>query len=256
VVEEIAKGLVLVLLYFWREDEFDGVIDGIVYAGMVGLGFAMLENIQYYGMAAFYGGAELGGRMFILRGLMAPFAHPLFTSLTGLALGMARRTRGRAKRLALGLVGLALASGMHAMWNLSALRGGEAFQATYLFIMVPIFVFGLGVIVVELRREGRMVVLHLQRERDSGLLTAEEHARLGSVMARVSRRWRALRQGGRPSWRAAGRLHQLAGELALHRQRVALGVVEINEETRTIEAAYVVEIEVLIRTLPPRGTGA
>jgi RsiW-degrading membrane proteinase PrsW (M82 family) len=46
IVEESAKAAVLFGLYFWKQDEFDGVIDGIVYASMVGLGFAMTENIQ------------------------------------------------------------------------------------------------------------------------------------------------------------------------------------------------------------------
>ncbi len=48
-VEECAKAFVLFLLFFWKKDEFDGIVDGVVYASMVGLGFAMTENIQYYG---------------------------------------------------------------------------------------------------------------------------------------------------------------------------------------------------------------
>src|SRR5205807_9915538 len=44
IVEESAKGFILLVLFFWKS-EFDGIVDGIVYAGMVGLGFAMTENI-------------------------------------------------------------------------------------------------------------------------------------------------------------------------------------------------------------------
>ncbi|HEX8118857.1 MAG TPA: PrsW family intramembrane metalloprotease, partial [Pyrinomonadaceae bacterium] len=46
VVEETAKALVLFVLFFWRRDEFDGVTDGVVYAALVGLGFAMTENVK------------------------------------------------------------------------------------------------------------------------------------------------------------------------------------------------------------------
>src|SRR5260370_39618893 len=46
IVEESAKALILFIPFFWKRDEFDGIIDGIVYAGMVGLGFAMTENIE------------------------------------------------------------------------------------------------------------------------------------------------------------------------------------------------------------------
>ena len=44
--------MILVIFFFWKKDEFDGVVDGIVYASMAGLGFAMTENILYYGNAA------------------------------------------------------------------------------------------------------------------------------------------------------------------------------------------------------------
>jgi len=92
IVEETAKAMILFFFFFAKKDEFDGVVDGIVYAAMVGLGFAMTENIQYYGKALLQGG---GGRLtaiFIMRGMLAPFSHPLFTSMTGMGLG----TRARA----------------------------------------------------------------------------------------------------------------------------------------------------------------
>ena len=39
----------LLLLLWWRRAELDGILDGIVYAGMVGIGFAFTENILYLG---------------------------------------------------------------------------------------------------------------------------------------------------------------------------------------------------------------
>src|SRR5499433_3925268 len=47
-VEETLKGTVLFWLLWRRRPEFDGPTDGIMYAAMVGLGFAMTENIGYY----------------------------------------------------------------------------------------------------------------------------------------------------------------------------------------------------------------
>src|SRR6266403_3874418 len=76
IVEESAKAFILFVLFFWKKDEFDGIVDGIVYAGMVGLGFAMTENILYYGRAV-SGGAESLTFIFILRGIASPFSHPL-----------------------------------------------------------------------------------------------------------------------------------------------------------------------------------
>src|SRR5882672_3695972 len=47
IVEESAKAFILVVLFLWKKDEFEGVIDGIVCAGMVVRGFAMTENVLY-----------------------------------------------------------------------------------------------------------------------------------------------------------------------------------------------------------------
>src|SRR5256885_4512766 len=55
IVEESAKAFILLVLFLWKKDEFDGIIDGIVYVGMVGLGFSMTENILYFGRAVYVG---------------------------------------------------------------------------------------------------------------------------------------------------------------------------------------------------------
>jgi len=239
VVEELSKGAVLIGLFVRCKDEFDGVLDGIVYAGMVGLGFAMAENIQYYGHAAFAGGIPAGSRMFILRGLLAPFAHPLFTAALGVGLGLALRARRSAVKLALGVIGLIAAVALHAVWNLSALYGGATLKATYVFVMVPVFALGLLIIALEIRREGRVVADQLLRELNAGRLTPADHARLVSVAARTAARWQALRRGGFAAWRASARPHQLAGELALLRQRIAAGVVVADDATRARESTLV-----------------
>ena len=91
IVEETGKALILFIFFFWKKDEFDGVVDGIVYASLAALGFAMTENILYYGRAALGGGGSLTLTL-IIRGFFAPFSHPLFTSMTGIGLGLARQS--------------------------------------------------------------------------------------------------------------------------------------------------------------------
>lgn len=109
-VEEIAKGLGVV--WAVRRREVDGVSDGIVFAGWVALGFAVVEDMTYFA-AADVEGAFVA--TVILRGVLTPFAHPLFTFWTGLAIGLAVR-RGRPIWPSM-LWGLALAVGTHALWN-------------------------------------------------------------------------------------------------------------------------------------------
>src|SRR3954471_17941125 len=103
--EEASKGLFLFLLLWWRRGELDGVLDGIVYAGMVGVGFAFTENILY--LASAYDGTDGSGpggtdaltTTFVVRCLVSPFAHPLFTAFTGIGVGLAVNSRSRTGRV-------------------------------------------------------------------------------------------------------------------------------------------------------------
>lgn len=123
-VEETLKGAAIVLIAWRRRREFDGVIDGIVYAGMAGAGFAFSENILYLGRAFGEAGASGLTEVFFLRCLMGPFAHPLFTACTGIGIGLAVTVaRSALGRVAFGLVGLACAMVLHGIWNLSAALG-------------------------------------------------------------------------------------------------------------------------------------
>src|SRR6266487_3587152 len=109
IVEESAKAFILFIFFFFKKDEFDGVIDGIVYAAMVGLGFAMTENIQYYGRAVLENGGGGLTAVFIIRGTLAPFSHPLFTSMTGIGLGLARQSRNTIVKIITPIFGLVAA---------------------------------------------------------------------------------------------------------------------------------------------------
>jgi RsiW-degrading membrane proteinase PrsW (M82 family) len=103
------------ILFAVRRKEIDGPMDGIVYAGWTAVGFAVVEDVEYF-VRASQEGQLLG--VFVLRGLLSPFAHPLFTAWTGLAVGRAV-ARGQAPFPAM-LWGYALAVLSHMMWNGSA----------------------------------------------------------------------------------------------------------------------------------------
>src|SRR5215471_4582442 len=118
VVEETLKGLVLIGLLWRRRDEIDGPTDGIIYAAMVGLGFAMMENVGYYINALVTperGGIALLGYTFVLRGVLAPLLHPIFTSMTGLGVAYAAsKPRGGYGAI---VVGWLAAMFLHGLWN-------------------------------------------------------------------------------------------------------------------------------------------
>jgi RsiW-degrading membrane proteinase PrsW (M82 family) len=247
IVEESAKGAILFAFFFLKKDEFDGVIDGIVYAAMVGLGFAMTENIQYYGHAVLVGGRNLTV-VFVLRGALMPFSHPMFTSLTGIGLGLVRQSGNTAVKWIAPILGLLAAISMHSIWNGSGvIFGGVAFFLTYAVIMIPAFFIIVVVIVLALRREGRIVREYLIPDYQGGLLTQQEFDQLCTISGRMGSSFNALSRGGLSHWQVARQLNQTASELAFHRSRVARGLGAANASER--EVAYRQALEDLLRRM-------
>ena len=162
--EEAGKGVFVLLLLWARRHVIDGILDGLVYAGLVGVGFAFTENILYFA-GAFTGGPDLGPgglasatSLFVLRGIFSPFAHPLFTSAIGIGVGVMVAPRSPALRVAAPVAGYAVAVLLHAAWNGSAfLCDGAFFVLTYFCAMVPGFLVLVGLAVWFRVREGAML---------------------------------------------------------------------------------------------------
>ena len=255
IVEESAKALILVILFFWKKDEFDGIVDGIVYAGMVGLGFAMTENILYYGRAM-QKGPDFLKFVWVLRGIAAPFSHPLFTSMTGIGLGWARQSNSTLTKATVPIAGFLLAVLMHAAWNGSATFGGGAgFFVTYFMVMGPAFIITLMVIHFSLRREGRIVQQFLYPDYRKGLFEQREFERLCTVRGRLGMSWTALWSHGMSGWRLRMRCNQMASELAFHRSRVARGVSRNPQQAAEREQLYLSSLQQLKLQLAQRRQG-
>ena len=225
VTEEAAKGLFIVLLVWSRRRVIDGVLDGLVYAGLVGVGFAFTENILYLGSAYMGQGVGPGGlgeatTLFVVRGVFSPFAHPLFTSFIGVGVGVAVVTRSRVWRFLAPLLGYVAAVTAHASWNGSAFfDGGRAFVLTYLFAMVPAFLL-LACLAVWVRsREGRMLTRSLTDCARRGLIEPAEVPWLVRLPARRAGRRYARSYGGPVADRVMREYQQQAVELGFLHDR-------------------------------------
>ncbi len=140
IFEEGSKGLGLILVLLLFRKEFDDILDGIVYAGVIALGFATVENVLYYGREIAGGGSSLA-LLFIIRGIFSPFAHVTFTSMTGIGCGISRESHNPFIRIIAPLFGYGCAVTLHFIWNLLASLGGlETFAAGYLVLEVPFFI--------------------------------------------------------------------------------------------------------------------
>ncbi|GLW73182.1 hypothetical protein Kpho02_54810 [Kitasatospora phosalacinea] len=129
---------------------------GMVLGGVTACGFAFTENALYLGRAftadrqARLDAIGLGEtpslrdfdgtvHTFVLRALLSPFAHPLFTALTGLGLALTLTTARRWLARSGAPLGLLLAMGLHGVWNAAAGLGTDGFLLVYGLVMVPCF---------------------------------------------------------------------------------------------------------------------
>ncbi|MGI8458622.1 MAG: PrsW family glutamic-type intramembrane protease [Propionibacteriaceae bacterium] len=223
--EEFTKGLFLVVIMIWRRHEVDGILDGIVYAAFVAIGFAFVENILYYQQSFDEAGVGVLTATFVLRGVFGPFAHPLFTSATGIGLGVAISTRRPALRIIAPAVGFLCAALLHGAWNGSALVGGfSGYVTTYFVGMLPVLGVVIGIGIWARRREGTMLSSALQQCAAMGWLGVDEIRWVASLSNRASaRRW-IQTHFGKPAAKIARDYQQTLTEMAFLHNRVMRGV--------------------------------
>ncbi|WP_078888947.1 PrsW family intramembrane metalloprotease [Streptomyces sclerotialus] len=235
VVEESAKAAAILLLFVFRRRHVDGITDGIVIAGLTATGFAFTENVLYLGNAfgrdltlgslslhSLAGLADsLTAGTFFVRVIMSPFAHPLFTVLTGLAFGIAatRYPHHRPLRVALPVLGLTTAILLHSIWNSASSLGSIGFLAVYGLFMVPVFAAVSCLAVWSRREELLSLRTYLPPYAAAGWLTPTDPLTLSSLKTRALARTIARRTHGPAAARAVTEYAALATSLAFLRRR-------------------------------------
>jgi hypothetical protein len=220
-VEEATKGLVLFVFFFRYKDEFDNVTDGIVYAAMVGLGFAMTENVLYYGNALAEGVDSSVGHLRRPRHalpLRAPLLHGDDGDRAGDRAGAERR-RGPVPGAALRLLprhapARLLEPGREHRRLLRRLLPGDG----------PHLLGGGRAGGVVAAPRGAVIRANLAPYVETGVIAAAELDHMCTVRGRMRASAGSLRRGGLRAWRRHRELHQAVSELAFHRWRVGRGI--------------------------------
>jgi len=222
VVEEIVKAGALVLLLLLFRREIDSLLDGIIYGGLVGFGFAAVENVLYFANALSEGG--LGGVVFlaILRAFVFGLNHALFTGLTGLGIALARTSPNWLLKIGAPIAGLATGIVAHAIHN-----GTVTFAAELCWpcLLTAISDYGgvllmFGIIIWASLRERQWIVQFLADEVQQGTLSQEQYEIVCSYWKRVAARWSVLFTGDFRRWWGLGRFYQQATELAFNKHRL------------------------------------
>jgi hypothetical protein len=191
----------------------------------VGLGFAMMENIGYYINALVtpeFGGVRLLGYTFVVRGLLSPLLHPMFTSMTGIGAAYAASHKRSNWALILGWCGAML---LHGMWNSLDADGTDGMLLGY-GLMALVLIGLIWVLVWDRRRIVEQIRDYLPAYQQTGLVTPDDITMLSTLASRRrARRW-ARSAGGGPAATAMADYQLAATELALLHPKAERGVIE------------------------------
>ena len=228
-VEEATKGLFLLVIMLRARKIIHGVIDGMILAGLVAVGFAAVENVVYY-LAAYFElpeglgvtGAEATTATFVIRGVFSPLGHPLFTTCIGVGIGLAVLQKSWLNRIVLVVGGYLGSVAFHAMWNGSAvLGGGTGFVIVYL--IMALMLVGLLVAIILMRiREMKSMRSTLIQLSEMGWLHPAEVGHLLKFSRRRQARAYASKYGPHAA-KAMKEYQKLATEAAFLHQLTVTG---------------------------------
>ena len=256
-IEESMKAAFPILIFLVYRRAFSGITDGIVYCGLCATGFAMVENIVYLGGRGwavesphgFATGAFFVTYTFILRVPLTGFAHPLFTAMTGIGLGIASRSPRRWVRVAAPVTGLLLAIVLHGTFNLVAVLAAHFKEPVillygYFAFYMPLFFAMVGFVLWIRSREGRLAERVLPVYTTAGWFSPPEVAALGTLGRRLSARNWATRVAGDAGLAAMRAYQYAATRLAVVRDGLNKGLYQrpadltraVREEKRLLEA--------------------
>lgn len=230
-VEEALKGLAVLIIFIIFRNEFDTILDGIVYASITALGFAATENVYYiynYG----YVESGLSGLLWLLfiRVILVGWQHPFYTTFTGIGFAIARLSNVLWIKSIAPFIGFALALFAHSFHNiLSHCLQGVGGMALSTLIDWSGWVIMLLFVIWALSREQNWITIHLREEVGLGTITTAQYLVSCSAFRQLAVRLNAFYSG---HYRATNRFYLLTAELAYKKyQSINLGEADKNSQS-------------------------
>lgn len=208
VIEETFKGIAILGVLAVARDEFDTVLDGLVYGALVGVGFAMTENILYFGEAYLAGDLGSFGSLVLARAVLGGLGHPAYTAVTGAAVGWSRQQYGRGlARFIVPVLGWCVAVALHVAWNgglvlTTAFLGEETGLLELVFIQTLIVIVPAALVLfaiarISARHELDILRQELPEEVQLGTITRSEYLTIVDNTRRQAALDSAAARGGR-----------------------------------------------------------
>jgi len=174
--------------------EMDGALDGVIYGGIVGLGFTLTEDILY--VAGQFEKEGIGGFvvLFIVRTVLLGLSHCTFTACTGLGFGIAAEAKSWWVKILAPIFGYLCAMLLHGVHNALAMRGGGILIGESWMVVVLFF----ATLAVLVTRDRAIVIRELLGE-VGGLIHPRELMLITTYVTIGMRNWGILFSKG---WRA------------------------------------------------------
>jgi RsiW-degrading membrane proteinase PrsW (M82 family) len=224
-VEESFKGIAMLAVLIFARDEIDSTLDGLVYGALIGVGFAMTENILYFGQAYLEGGLGEFGTLVLSRAVLGGFGHPAYTAITGAAIGWSRGRYGRGvARIIVPILGWALAVTLHFVWNgglvlTSVLMGQDTGLLKLVAVQTAIVIVPAVLVLYAIARMSAQHELAILREElgtevERGTITQAEYEAIVDAEERQRALASARMRGGRALRRRQQAFFNTAADLA------------------------------------------
>lgn len=183
IVEEFTKGVFLLMMATVSR-EFDGVVDGVVWGGAIGLGFGMTENFLYF--VTYSTSVESWVSVVVIRTLFSAVMHCLSQATFGAFVGFAFLRSARQKILLI-LLGYWIAVFIHFLWNVTVSFEETTVLGMLFLALYLIFIFGLFQLVLYL--EGKTIFRELSEEVAIGTIPPAHLNYIPFVGKRNKRNW-------------------------------------------------------------------
>lgn len=217
-IEESLKGFSVLLIFLVFRQEFDTILDGVVFAGIAALGFAATENTYYIFN---YGYLENGFhgllQMTFIRVLLVGWQHPFYTAFIGIGLAVAKFQSSLLRQISWILGGWAAAVFTHAVHNtISTLASGAGGLVLGTSVDWMGWTLMLVFILWQTHREKKWIRFHLLEEVSLGTLSIAQYNTAASGWAQSAARMRALLHG---NYRTTYRFYNAAAEIAFSKEK-------------------------------------
>jgi RsiW-degrading membrane proteinase PrsW (M82 family) len=212
-IEELLKGCAILIVFLVFRQEFDSILDGIIYGGITALGFAASENTYYIYTYGFLKSGWIGiWSMVFIRVFLVGWQHPFYTAFSGIGLAISRLNRQVWIKIIAPLAGFCLAVLTHSFHNiLTSILSGYSGLAIGTFIdwigWLCLFCYMLWVI----HKERQNLKIYLLEDVNQGIISSTQYQIATSARAQSAARFSALFAG---CFKNTHRFYSLCGELA------------------------------------------